>query len=102
MSEYNPLDQEAQDRVRKDRNTRDKLVDQTEVEDIKWLMGSKQGRRVVAKLMERAGLFQPSFNTNSMTMAFAEGAKCEGRYLQAIVLRNCPELYLTMLKEANK
>lgn len=102
MSNYDPLDTEAQDKARKDRTTRDKLADQTEIADVKWLMESKRGRRIVWRLLERAGVYRLSFNTNSMTMAFAEGARNEGLRLLATIHSTCPELYPTMLEEANK
>lgn len=102
MSNYDPLDQDAQDKARKDRATRDKLADLSETEDVKWLMGSKRGRRFLWRVLERAGVYRLSFNTNSMTMAFAEGARNEGLRLLATIHSACPDLYATMLKEANE
>jgi hypothetical protein len=102
VSNYDPLDIEAQDKARKDRTTRDKLTDQAEVEDVKWLMGSKRGRRILWRLLERAGVYRISFNTNSMTMAFAEGARNEGLRMLALINSACPDLYPTMHKEANE
>ena len=102
MSNYDPLDQDAQDKARKDRATRDKLTDLSGTEDVKWLMGSKRGRRFLWRVLERAGVYRLSFNTNSMTMAFAEGARNEGLRLLATIHSACPDLYTTMLKEANE
>ncbi len=102
MSNYDPLDQDAQDKARKDRATRDKLTDLSETEDVKWLMGSKRGRRFLWRVLERAGVYRLSFNTNSMTMAFAEGARNEGLRLLETIHSACPDLYTTMLKEANE
>lgn len=102
MSEYDPTDAGSQDKVRKDREVKNKLAEQTEEADIKWLMGSKRGRRIVWRLLERAGVFRTSFNTNSMTMAFAEGARNEGLRLMAMIHAACPELYPQMQKEANE
>ncbi len=102
MSNYDPLDTEAQDKARKDRTTRDKLADQSEVEDVKWLMGSKRGRRILWRGLERAGVYRLSFNTNSMTMAFAEGARNEGLRMLALIHSACPDLYPAMMKEANE
>ena len=102
MSNYDPLDQDAQDKARKDRATRDKLTDLSETEDVKWLMGSKRGRRFLWRVLERAGVYRLSFNTNSMTMAFSEGARNEGLRLLATIHSACPDLYTTMLKEANE
>ena len=102
MSDHNPLDTDSLDKSRADRGARDKLVQQSEAEDVKWLMSSKRGRRMLWRQLERAGVFRLSFNTNSMTMAFAEGARNEGLRLLSLIHANCSELYATMLKEANE
>lgn len=102
MSDHDPLDTSSLDKARKDVSTKDRLTQQSEAEDIKWLMSSKRGRRMVWRQLERAGVFRLSFNTNSMTMAFAEGARNEGLRLLSLIHGNCSELYATMLKEANE
>jgi hypothetical protein len=102
MSDHDPLDTSSLDKARKDSGAKEKLALQTEAEDVKWLMSSKRGRRILWRQLERAGVFKLSFNTNSMTMAFAEGARNEGLRLLASIHRHCPDLYPTMLKEANE
>lgn len=97
---YDPLDITSQGRTKADRETRGKLVRETEAEDIKWLMGSKHGRRIVWRLLEQAGVFRLSFNTNSMTMAFNEGQRSSGNRILALVNAHCPDLYPVMAKEA--
>ena len=64
-------------------------------------MGSKRGRRIVWRFLDRAGVFRLSFNTNAMTMAFAEGNRNEGLRILAQIHALCPELYTTMVKETN-
>ena len=73
MKEHDPLDLRSQEREKEDRETRDRLERENEEADIKWLMSSKKGRRVMWRLLDQAGVFKLSFNTNAMTMAFAEG-----------------------------
>jgi hypothetical protein len=102
MSEHDPLNTESVDRARKDSATRDRLAQQNEAEDVKWLMSSKRGRRIIWRMLDRAGVYRLSFNTNSMSMAFAEGARNEGLRLISLVHRHCADLYPTMLKEANE
>lgn len=94
-----PIDITRQERTRADNDLRNKLAKDTEEGDFKWLMGSKRGRRIVWRFLERAGVFRSSFNTNSMTMAFVEGSKNEGLRLLAQVHALCPELYPVMVKE---
>jgi len=63
-------------------------------------MSSKRGRRILWRLLDRAGVFRLSFNTNAMAMAFAEGNRNEGLRYLALIHTLCPELYPTMVKEA--
>jgi hypothetical protein len=99
MSNYDPLDIRGQERAKSDKDSRDKLVRETEEADLKWLMGSKRGRRIVWRQLDRAGVFRLSFNTNAMQMAFAEGNRNEGLRMLALIHTLCPELYPVMVKE---
>ena len=99
MSNYDPLDTRSQERTKADAEQRSRLARDTEEADLKWLMGSKRGRRIVWRLMDRAGVFRLSFNTNAMQMAFAEGNKNEGLRTLAQIHALCPELYPVMVKE---
>lgn len=100
MSGYDPLDLRGQERKKADEDLHERLARETEEADLKWLMSSKRGRRVVWRLLDRAGIFRLSFNTNAMAMAFAEGNRNEGLRILALIHTLCPELYPTMVKEA--
>lgn len=102
MAEYDPHDSTPQDKSREGKRDAEKLAALAEAEDVRWLMGSKRGRRIVWRLLSQAGVFQLSFNTNSMTMAFAEGRRNEGLHLFALVNQHSPEHYPVMVKEANE
>lgn len=97
---YDPLDTKGQQRAKADKEQREKLAREIEQDDIKWLMDTKRGRRIVWRLLEQAGVFQMSFNTNAMQMAFAEGNRNYGNRLLAQVNALCPDLYPMMVKEA--
>jgi hypothetical protein len=99
MSTYDSetADQES---VRAEAAQRGKLSRDTDESDFKWLMSSKRGRRIIWRLLDRAGIFRLSFNTNAMTMAFAEGTKNEGLRILSQIHTLCPELYSVMTKEA--
>lgn len=100
MSPSDPLDLRGQEQAAEANRRREQLAKQTEDDDIKWLMGRKQGRRIIWRLLDRSGVFRSSFNTNSMQMAFAEGGRNEGLRTLAQIHRLCPELYPVMMKEA--
>ena len=97
MSNHDPLDLAGQAKQQAERETREQLLAKTEATDIAWLVKSKQGRRIAWRLLEQAGVFRTSFNTNSMAMAFAEGARNSGLRLLTLIP---PESYVQMLNEA--
>ena len=80
-----PLDTEAQEQLRREKELRDKLTRENEIADVKWLMGSKRGRRIMHRLLKNAGVFQLSFNTDPMKMAFAEGNRNNGNRMLKLV-----------------
>ena len=99
MNTYDPTDTRALDRAHAERQTRDKAQADTEVSDVKWLMKGPRGRRHIWRQLELAGVFRSSFNTNAMTMAFAEGQRNIGLRLLGMVHEHCPELYNIMVEE---
>ena len=99
MSSYDPSDVHAIERVKAEKDLALKLSRDTDDADFKWLMGSKRGRRIIWRQLERAGVFRLSFNTNAMQMAFSEGNKNEGLRTLAQIHTLCPELYSVMIKD---
>ena len=97
--EFDPIDVRAQEKASAEKAAREKLARENEEADVKWLMGSKRGRRVVWRLLDQSGVFRLSFNTNSMQMAFAEGNRNFGLRMLSMVHSLCPELYPQMVKE---
>lgn len=95
----NNFDQDL-DAKREETLLRNKLEAQTEADDIKWLMGTKRGRRIVHRLMAKAGVFRLSFDQNAMRMAFNEGNRNMGNSLLALVTELCPDKYLDLINEA--
>ena len=94
-----PTDIEAQEAQRREEQQRLHLLAQQEKDDLKWLMNAKRGRRFMHRVLARAGVFQLSFNTNAMTMAFNEGRRNEGLSLTNKLMAACPEQWAQMLKE---
>lgn len=99
MNDYVPSDLEGQEARHEAQRVERKLSRDTEESDLKWLMARKQGRRIVWRLLVQAGTFAPSFNTNAMLMAHAEGRREFGTRVLAAVQRSCPELYFPMFSE---
>lgn len=65
-------------------------------------MGTKQGRRIAWRLLDRSGWRSSSFSTNSMQMSFNEGARRYGQELHDLLLTLCPDLFIKMLEEHKK
>lgn len=100
MDELNPTDTTALDARHEKSQARNKLAATSEIEDIKWLMSSKRGRRIVHRQLDKAGVFRLSFHTNALQMAFNEGNRNQGNALLALVTEHCPERYAELLNEA--
>lgn len=101
MSEYDPTDFEGNERRQQDDKKALKLARDIEKADIKWLMKVRQGRRIVHRLLDRAGVFRSSFSTNALQMAYAEGLRKQGLDLLQMLNAYCPEQFSEMMKEAN-
>ena len=99
MSGYDPTDLKAQERVAEDKALRDRLSRENEEADVKWLMSSKRGRRILWRILEHSGVFRLSFNTNAMQMAFSEGNRNLGNRYLTLIHAMCPEQYPAMVKE---
>jgi hypothetical protein len=102
MSYFDPLDIRSQERAQAEAEERALMASQIEIDDVKWLMSNKRGRRFVARLLERAGVWRLSFSTNALTMAFNEGTRNEGLRLLAQITAHCPDRYAEMLKESKE
>lgn len=102
MSYSDPLDIRSQERTQAEAEERALLAAQIEIDDVKWLMSNKRGRRFMVRLLERAGVWRLSFNTNALTMAFNEGTRNEGLRLLAQIAAHCPDRYTEMLKESKE
>jgi len=94
-----PLDTRGIERAREKAAKAERVSRDTEEDDIKWMMGSRRGRRVIWRLLEHAGVYRSTFNTNAMAMSFAEGNRNGGLRMMQMIHSLCPELYPTMVKE---
>ena len=72
---------------------------QEQADDLRWLLSGPRGRRIAWRWLESAGVFRTSFNTDALTMAFAEGQRNAGLRLMDQVLAVRPDAYTQMVKE---
>jgi hypothetical protein len=100
QTNYDPTDLAGNEQAQRDRAKQQRTEHYLASEDMKWLMGSKRGRRIVWRILERTGIFRSSFTGNSETF-FKEGMRNVGLVLMAQINEACPESYTTMVKEQN-
>ena len=70
-------------------------------EDIRWLMGSATGRRIVHRLIDSSGVLRASLANNTATVQSALVAVRDFamEHLLNPVLEHCPERFLEMKAE---
>ena len=83
-------------------DAKQKLLAQRDIDDILFVMGSEQGRRVIWSLLEKGQVFGACFNVDPHITAFNEGQRNLALSLFSKVMAVCPDLYLTMADEAAK
>lgn len=101
MTTFDPLDIRGQERSREERARQVSLELDNAAADLKWLMGSRRGRRLMWWILEQSPPRQDPFDQNALMMARKTGNQRLGIKLEAIAIFECPELYLQMIKEQN-
>jgi hypothetical protein len=97
MAEHDPTDTESPDPKKSGRQA----ARMVEVNDIKWLMSHKQGRRFMWRLLSKAGIYTTSFTGNSETF-FKEGMRNMGLFLVLDIHKHVPESYGLMVTESKE
>lgn len=97
---FDPLDRQANDAGRAQEADSQKSARFEELEDFKFVMSHQQGRRLMWRLLSKAGVYRTSFSQNGLEMAFREGQRNLGLFLQAEILDACPERHQQMVKES--
>ncbi|ELD3491416.1 hypothetical protein ACS6GB_06135 [Enterobacter hormaechei subsp. xiangfangensis] len=87
-------------RIQNERKKHD--LEQREKDDIKFVMDSEQGRRVVWGLLEKGQVFGTCFNVDPNITAFNEGQRNLALELFQRVMTHCPDQYLKMAAEASE
>lgn len=77
---------------------KDRDLRETELEDLKKLLGVSYGRRLAWRVLEKAGVHRTSFTGNSTTY-FNEGARNIGCWFLSEIMEADLDAYLIMLKE---
>jgi hypothetical protein len=70
-----------------------------DLEDLRWLLGHPQGRRIAARILEHAGVFRSSYSNSGSAMAFAEGRRDVGLFWTSEFTDASFNGYMQVLKE---
>ena len=99
MTLRDPTDIAGAEQAKRQEARKAKNLRLTELDDIKWLMGEKRGRRFMWRLLSRTGIYATSFSTNGMQMAYREGERSVGLDFLADVHLVDPDAHNLMTKE---
>lgn len=97
--EHDPLDSGAQEAAEAKQAEATRLQRDREVDDFKWLMGHRQGRRVMWRLLGITGVFRNPHVPGTDDVLFRCGMQNIGQQLLGEIHTICPEHYTTMMKE---
>lgn len=75
---------------------------QKDLRDIKNLMDSESGRRIIWRVFDKSHVFATSFNPDTSVMAFNEGERNVALTLLADVMEVAPKKFQVMLLEAKE
>ena len=96
---FDPTDLVGQERDAERDALAAREIRRKELEDLRWLLGHPQGRRIAGRLLAEAGVFRSSFNHSGSVMAFQEGKRHMGLFLTDELLEASPDGYMKVLHE---
>lgn len=96
----NPLVKNAADIEQvKESGRKEKFNRERELDDLRFILSSQQGRRFYWRLLEKTGIFKVSFTGNPGWTEFNEGRREVGLWALGEMNEACPEAWLEILKE---
>lgn len=99
LTDHNPTDPSGNERALTERDLRAQIAQGMEKDDVRWLMESERGRRIVWRLLSNAGVFRSSWSQNALVMAYCEGFRNYGLGTLLSINSACPEAYAAMVQE---
>lgn len=101
-NDFNPTDLAALDEQRTNTREQSRFDAAIELDDIRWLMSGKRGRRFMWRLLGDARLYQQSFDGNANWSIFYEGKRSIALKLMAQIhsIEGGAEFYALMANEA--
>ena len=97
---HDPIDTESQEQQAREAAQASERKQRQAVEDLKWQLAHKPGRRQAWRLLSSTGVFRNPFHQESAISAFNAGQMNVGQKLLADIMTHCPDAFTLMLKEA--
>ncbi|EMF20571.1 hypothetical protein [Citrobacter freundii] len=83
-------------------DAKQQILAQRDIDDIKFVMNSEQGRRVIWSQLEKGQVFGACFSVDPHITAFNEGQRNLALVLLQRVMAHCPDQYLKMAAESQE
>lgn len=99
MVEDDPTDLIGQELAQEDQQRKAELIRARELNDLKTVMATVQGRRWVWRLLAKCGVYRVSGSNDLAELARCEGKRLIGLDVLNAVLEACPEQQLRMMQE---
>ncbi len=99
---HDPLDLQGREAARTETEEAIAHRRRIELEDLRWLMADKRGRRLMHRLLSKAHIYRTSFTGDPHSTLFAEGERNVGLVFLNDLTEACPERFNTMLQEKLK
>jgi len=97
---FDPLDTDALEERQAADQQRARNELRVAVDDMRWLMNDKRGRRFVWQLLEETQAYSSTFRSGDPhTSAFLEGKRAIGLHLLSMINANFADQYVLMLQE---
>lgn len=77
-------------------------VRRKELDDLRWLLGHPQGRRIIGRLLDQTGVYRTSYSHSGSLMAFNEGRRDIGLFITAELSEASAEGFMKVLVEHSK
>jgi hypothetical protein len=71
-------------------------------DDLKQVLGTREGRRLLNRLIQMCGVYDHGFEPSGQKMAYEKGQRDIGVMIVADIKEVSPESYLTMLRESEE
>lgn len=89
----------ADEKQVQDARLQERMLQQTEIEDVRFIIKTPQGRRFIWRVLSTCGMYSQSAVDSGSWTYFNEGRRSVGLKLLDKILMADPESYLAMIKE---